>query len=159
MRSMALRRVTVKRIFGITALAACLSLLGAGQAKAAGPFYVYFADYCDCITLTRVAAAEQNWYYGTWDWECSGGVSSTLINGIIENGKAFLGTQPLDANGVPAGFSVMIALEKAGLGSDHADVTAFDGLTETVIAQEADYYLRTQPPCPGPPNTKPRMFP
>jgi hypothetical protein len=46
------------------------------------------------------------------------------------------------------------------VGSDHAHITAtFDGVTNTLIADEADYFLRLSPACPGPPNSKPRMFP
>lgn len=149
----------MKKLFGIVALAACLSVIGAGEAKAAGPFYVYFTDYCDCITLTRASMVGHSWFFGTWDWECTGGASSTLIHGEAM-GDAFLGTQPIDSTGAPAGFSATINLENPAPGSGHAHVTAtFDGVTNVLIADEADYFMRTSPPCPGPPNTKPRMFP
>jgi hypothetical protein len=155
-----MRRVSVKKLLGIVAVAAGLSLGSADQAKAAGPFYIYFADYCDCIQLTRASLAGHNWFFGTWDWECTGNVSNTLIHGVIHDGEAALGAQPIDSNGNPAGFSVTMALESAQLGSDHAHITAtFDGVTNTLVAEEADYFLRKQPACPGPPNTKPRMFP
>jgi hypothetical protein len=50
-------------------------------------------------------------------------------------------------------------LESAVQGSDHAHVTAtFDGTTNVLIAEEADYFLRTNPNgCNN--TTKPRMFP
>ena len=149
----------MKKLFGIAAVAACLSLAGTSEAKAAGPFYVYFADFCDCITIQRGSLAGHQWVFGTWDWECTGGVSSTLIHGE-EQADLTMGTQPIDSTGAPAGFSATINLESGALGSGHAHVAAtFDGVTNVLIADEADYFLRTSPPCPGPPNTKPRMFP
>ena len=63
----------MKKLFGIVAVAAGLSLGTADQAKAAGPFYISFAEYCDCITVTRASLAGHNWFFGTWDWECTGG--------------------------------------------------------------------------------------
>ena len=71
----------MKKLFGMVALAACLSLVGVDDAKAQqGPYYIYFTDYCDCITLTRGNLVGHSWYFGTWDWECSGGVSSTRVS-------------------------------------------------------------------------------
>jgi len=150
----------VKKLFGMAALAASLSLVGAGEAKAAGPFYLYFADYCDCITLYRGALAEHNWFVGSWDWECLG-TSNTLIHGLATD-EAILGTRPVDSNGNPATFSATIVLESSQPGSNHAHITATaDGLTNVLIADEADYFLRKSPPCPATPNPsgKPRMFP
>ena len=151
----------MRKLLGIVAVAASLSLGTVDQAKAAGPFYIYFADYCDCIALTRATLAGHNWFFGTWDWECTGNVSNTLIHGLVtEDGEAVLGTQPVDSSGDPAGFSVTIALESANLGSNHAHITAtFDGVSNTLVAEEADYFLRKQPACPGPQPNKPRMFP
>ena len=151
----------MRKLFSIAAVAACLSLVGAADVKAAGPFYIYFSDFCDCISLTRAPLVGHNWFFGTWDWECTGGASSTLIHGLVtDDGEAILGTQPIDSSGDGGGFSVTMALESAQTGSDHAHITAtFDGVTNILIADEADYFLRTHPPCPGPPNSKPRMFP
>jgi hypothetical protein len=151
----------VKKLFGMVALAACLSLVGVDDAKAQqGPYYIYFTDYCDCIELRRGNLAGHSWYFGTWDWECSGGASSTLVHGIVHDGELTLGTQPIDSSGDAAGFSVTMAFESNQVGSDHAHITAtFDGVTNTLIADEADYFLRLSPACPGPPNSKPRMFP
>lgn len=151
----------MKKLLGIVAVAASLSLGTADQAKAAGPFYIYFADYCDCIAVTRAALAGHNWFFGTWDWQCTGNTSSTLIHGVAtHDNEAVLGTQPVDSSGNPAGFSVTIALASAQTGSNHAHITAtFDGVTNTLIADEADYFLRTQPACPGPNPNKPPMFP
>jgi hypothetical protein len=154
-----LRRVSVNKFFGIAALAACLSVAGADEATAAGPYYIHFVDYCDCITVQRGALAGHKWFVGTWDWECTGGESSTLIHGIVtHDGEGILGTQPVDSNGDPAGFSATFHLESAGLGSDHAHVTAtFDGTTNVLVAEEADYFIRTNPNgCNN--TTKPRMF-
>ena len=150
----------MKKLFGMVALAACLSLVGASDAKAAGPFYIYFTDYCDCITLTRAGLVGHTWFFGTWDWECTGGASSTLIHGEASAGQSFLGTHPIDSTGAPAGFSVSINLDRANPGAGHAHATAtFDGTTNVEIAEEADYFFRTSPACPGPPNNKPRMIP
>lgn len=151
----------MKKLFGIAALAACLSVVGAGEAKAAGPYYIYFADYCDCITLTKAPQVGHKWLYGTWDWECLG-TSSTLIHGEASGGQSFLGTQPIDSTGAPAGFSVSINLDRSNPGSGHAHGTAtFDGTTDVLVLDEADYFFRTSPPCPTTPNPsgKPRMFP
>lgn len=150
----------MRKLVGIAAVAACLSLVGTSEAKAAGPYYVYFKEYCDCMTLYRGVLDGHQWYFGTWDWECTGGVSSTLIHGAVHEGELVLGTHPIDSTGAPAGLSVTIGLESTQIGSSHSHGTATsDGVTNFEILDEADYYLRLSPPCPGPPNTKPRIIP
>jgi hypothetical protein len=145
----------MRKLVGSAALAACLSLFGA-EAMAGGPFYLRFKDYCDCLTLFSDSQAAHSWMFGTWDWKCDGS-AQTLIHGT----KAPLqfGSQPINADGTPSGFSATMVLEGTGLGSDHADITAtFDGVTNVLIAQEADYFLRVSPPC-GASNGKPPLFP
>ena len=146
----------MKRFIGIAALAACLSLVDIPEVQAGGPLYLHFKDYCDCATLYTGALAEHAWIFGTWDWKCDGS-ANTLIHGL-RGPNVILGTQPVDANGAPAGFSATIVLEGSGLGSDHAHITAtFDGITNVLVADEADYYLKVTTPCPH--NGKPPLFP
>jgi hypothetical protein len=130
------------------------------EAKAGGPYYVYFADYCDCITINTGVLGEHgnNWVFGTWDWKCDGS-ANTLVHGA-KVPKFIFGTRPVDASGTPADFDVSFALEGTGQGSGHGDITAtFDGVTNVLIAEEVDYFLRKAPPCPGVSNGNPPIFP
>lgn len=150
----------MKKLVGIAAVAACLSFVGVPEAKAGGPYYLYFADYCDCITINTEVAGHHNtvWISGIWDWKCDGS-ANTVVHGTKAPNWT-LGTRPVDAAGVPADFSVTINLEGTGQGSDHAEIFATsDGITLIEVAEEADYFLRKNPPCPGVPNGNPPMFP
>jgi hypothetical protein len=147
----------MKKLVGIAAVAVCLSMVGVSEAKAGGPYYLHFKDYCDCLTLRTGNLAGHAWVFGTWDWQCDGSAGS-LVHGL-KVPEFVMGTQPVDSSGAPAGFSATIALEGSGQGSNHAHITAtFDGVTSVLIADEADYYLRLGPPCPIP-NGKPPLFP
>lgn len=147
----------MKKLFGIAAIAACLSMVGVNEAKAGGPYYLHFKDYCDCLTLRTGNLAGHTWIFGTWDWQCDGSAGS-FVHGL-KTPEFIMGTQPVDSSGVPAGFSATIALEGTGQGSNHAHITAtFDGVTNTLVADEADYFLRLQPAC-GTPNGMPPLFP
>ena len=145
----------MKKLVGIAAVAACLSMVGVEDAKASGPYYLSFKDYCDCLVLRTDVDESHVWIVGTWDWKCDG-TSLSLVHGI-KNPQWTLGTQPVEENGRPAGFSATLALEGTSGFSDHADVTAtFDGLTNVPIAEEADYFMR-KTPCGN--NGKPPLFP
>ena len=145
----------MKKLVGIAAVAACLSMVGVEDAKASGPYWLSFKDYCDCLEIRTNVIEDDVWVVGTWDWTCDG-TAVSLIHGI-KDPLWKLGTQPVDANGNPAGFSATIKLEGVGGFSNHAHVTAtFDGVTNVLIADEADYFLRKQP-CGN--NGKPPLFP
>jgi len=148
----------MKKLVGIAALTACVSLVEVTETKAGGPYYLHFKDYCDCLTLYTGSLAGHAWIFGTWDWKCDGS-ANTLVHGL-KGPQIILGTQPVDASGAPAGFSTTIVLEGSGLGSDHAHVTAtFDGITNVLVADEADYYLKVNLVCPLPPHGRPPLFP
>src|SRR5262245_39563777 len=102
----------MKRLVGIAALAAGLSLVEATQVKAGGPYYLHFKDSCDCLTLYTSPLAGHTWIFGTWDWKCDGS-ANTLVHGL-KGPPMIIGTQPVDASGSPAGFSTTIVLEGSG---------------------------------------------
>lgn len=146
----------MRKLIGIAALAACLSLVGAGEAKAAGPFNITFENFCDCITFRTAMAGGTAWMYGTWDWECTGN-SFTLIHGLWFD--RVMGTHPIDSTGMPAGFSITLDLQANGV-MGHADIAqTFDGVNNILVANDTDY-VRAAGACPGQPvnNGKPPLI-
>lgn len=73
----------MKKLFGVVAIAACLSFVGIDEAKAGGPFCVTYAGFCDQVTIRTEAAAGRTWIVGNWDYTCAGpGVNDTQVSGV-----------------------------------------------------------------------------
>lgn len=133
----------MKKLIGVVVIAACMSIVGVGEAKAGGPFMITFPDFCDVICIWTHSEIGRTWITGLWDWTCSGTLDTT-VSGLTD-GFSF-GTHPT----VPfdAGFSATFKMS-SGL-FDFGGT--FDGPTFTPLQDDKPYVIVAgcNPPPPDP---------
>ena len=145
----------MKKLFGVLAVVAALSLGAVDQASAAGPFMITFPGFCDCITIRTDVLGGNTWVHGSWDWVCAG-VNTPVMGGLNKGDGFDVGTAPFIPS--PGGFSAefkfngltgLVDLAASTVGSD---LFLFVDDTPWVIAAGT---------CPGHPinSGKPRLVP